>query len=198
MCHETEWWKDFFSGLALDLWRQAVTEEQTSAEAAFIERAIELPPKSKVLDVPSGNGRLSLALAARGYQLTGVDLAVPFLEEARSHAAERGLIIVFEERDMRDLPWQAFFDGAFCFGNSFGYLDDRGNVDFLKAVSGTLKPQARFILDASSCAELQLPRIKEHEEARIGDITFIEDNRYDHHQGRFITDYTFIREGKVE
>ena len=27
---------------------------------------------------------------------------------------------------MRDLPWKQSFDGAFCFGNSFGYLGRAG------------------------------------------------------------------------
>jgi hypothetical protein len=35
---------------------------------------------------------------------------------------------------MRDLPWSERFDGAFCAGNSFGYLDDEGNAAFLCAV----------------------------------------------------------------
>ena len=41
---------------------------------------------------------------------------------------------------MRDLPWPARFDGAFCVGNSFGYLDDEGNAAFLRAVAAVLKP----------------------------------------------------------
>ena len=32
---------------------------------------------------------------------------------------------------MRDLPGRNEFDAAFCFGNSFGYLDDDGNAEFL-------------------------------------------------------------------
>ena len=40
---------------------------------------------------------------------------------------------------------QQRFDGAFCVGNSFGYLDDEGNAAFLRAVRAALKPGGRFI-----------------------------------------------------
>ena len=192
------WWEDFFSGVALDLWRQAMTEEGTRAEADFIQKLLGFPPEAKVLDVPCGEGRLSRELASRGYQMTGTDIALPFLEEAKLKAGDRHLKIVWEHRDMRNLPWQEEFDGAFCFGGSFGYFDDVGNANFLKSVARALKSGARFILDASRVAELILPKFREREWAKVGDILFLEENRYDHIQGRMDTEYTFVREGKVE
>src|SRR6266702_2077566 len=135
----SEWWRDFFSGVAVDLWLRVPTEEQTRAEADFIEKALRLPPHARLLDVPCGGGRHSLALAARGHQATGVDLSSDFLREARKQAKERHLEVAWEQREMDDLPWQNEFDGAFCFGNSFGYLDDAGNSRFLKAVARALK-----------------------------------------------------------
>jgi SAM-dependent methyltransferase len=194
----TEWWKNFFTGLTLDLWRAAMTEEQTRTEADFIEKTLHLSPPAKVLDVPCGNGRLSLELASRGYQLTGVDLSPGFIDEARSTSAERQLSTVWKHGDMRDLPWPEEFDGAFCWGNSFGYLDDEGNANFLKAVARVLKPEGRFVVDASSVAELILPRFEERSWMQIGDILFLEENRYDHVQSRYDTEYTFVRDGKVE
>ncbi len=195
---KTEWWKDFFSGLVLDMWRQATSEEQTRLEADFIQRALQLTTPATVLDVPCGNGRLSMELASQGYVLTGVDFSPGFLKEARSSADKRQLKIAWEQREMRDLVWREEFDGAFCFGNSFGYLDDDGNAEFLKVVSRVLKPGARFVLDASSVAENVLPKIQAHSEVQIGDILFKEDNRYDHVQGRLDTEYTFVRDGKEE
>ena len=34
----TRWYEDFFHGVALDFWRGAIPEEQTRAEADFLER----------------------------------------------------------------------------------------------------------------------------------------------------------------
>lgn len=77
MSVSTEWWQGFFQGIALDLWRGAVPEEQTKAEIDFIEKQIALTPKAKILDVPCGMGRHSLELARRGYRVTGSDQRSP-------------------------------------------------------------------------------------------------------------------------
>ena len=193
-----EWWKDFFSGIILDFWKEINSERQTKAEADFILKRLGVPDGAAILDVPCGEGRLSRELASRGYAVTGVDLSTPFLEEGRGRAAEQDLDIRWEHRDMRDLPWTSAFDGAFCFGNSFGYLDDEGNSEFLSAIGRSLKPDAHFILDAGIMTETLLPRLREREWTRVGDFLFLEENRYDHVEGRFYTDYTLVRDGHAE
>lgn len=195
---KNEWWKDFFSGLVVDMWRIALPKEHTKSEADFIFNSLEIKPQAKVLDVPCGYGRLTLELASRALQMTGVDISQAFLLEARKSAEQRSLNISWEEREMRDLPWKHEFDGAFCFGNSFGYLDDDGNAEFLKSVSRTLKPGARFVLDAGSVAEAILPRFQERTWSQFGDILFLEEQRYDHVLSRLDTEYTLIRNGKSE
>ena len=192
---QTNWWENFFHGIALDFWRAAISDEQTRAEAHFINNHLQLPVGAKLLDVPCGNGRLSIELAAFGFGLTGVDIAVEFIEEAKRNSRERGLNIDWRKGDMRDLPWSNEFDGAFCFGNSFGYLDDDQNADFLEAVSRTLKPGAQFILDAPAIAECLLPNFQEKRTIEIDDITVTIDNRYDHEQSRIFPSFTFVRNG---
>ncbi|HKZ77675.1 MAG TPA: class I SAM-dependent methyltransferase [Pyrinomonadaceae bacterium] len=192
------WWQNFFHGVALDFWRAAVPEEHTRAEAGFIKKHLQVVPGGKILDVPCGNGRLSLALAARGFQLTGVDIATEFIEEARAKSAERGLPIEWHNREMRDLPWTDEFEGAFCFGNSFGYLDDEGNADFLGAVCRALKSRARFIIDYGAVAEALLPILEEERSFEIGGIALSAKSQYDYEQARLITDYTFSRDGLAD
>lgn len=194
--NQTEWWREFFSGLTVEMWRMAVSPEHTRKEANFIQNALQVAPPATLLDVPCGNGRLSIELASRGFALTGVDM--PFLREGQTVSTGNGLKINWELREMRDLPWQSHFGGAFCFGNSFGYLDDMGNSEFLKTIHRVLTSGSRFVLDASSVAENVLPRIQEHTGMTVGDILFIEDNRYDHHSGRLETEYTFVRGNQTE
>lgn len=194
----THWWENFFHGVALDFWRAAVSEEQTRTEADFIQKQLQLSPEAKVLDVPCGNGRLALELVARGFDLTGVDIASEFIEEAKSQSVKRDLEVHWHKREMRDLPWSETFDGAFCFGNSFGYLVDEDNAEFLAAVSRALKPGARFIIDSGAIAECILPTFQEHRSFELGGITLVIDSRYDHEQGRMFTDYTFIRDGRSD
>ena len=194
----THWWENFFHGVALDFWRAAVSEEQTRAEADFIQKQLKLSPGAKVLDVPCGNGRLALELATRGFDLTGVDIASEFIEEAKSQSVKHDLKVHWHNSEMRHLPWSETFDGTFCFGNSFGFLEDQGNADFLEAVSRALKPGARFIIDSGAIAECILPTFQEHRSFELGGITLVIDSRYDHEEGRLFTDYTFIRDGRSD
>src|SRR5262245_36581506 len=118
---QTDWWRTFFCGVFADLWLSATTDEQSRTEADFIAGALQVAPPARLLDVPCGGGRHCHALAARGYHMTGVDISPRFLDAARSKSAAANATIAWEQREMRALPWTAEFDGAFSFGNSFGY-----------------------------------------------------------------------------
>src|SRR5258708_32097278 len=82
----SNWYENFFHGVSLDLWRKAISPQQTRAEADFLVKALVCHEGSNLLDVPCGNGRLSLELARRGYRVTGVDIAAEFIDEARANA----------------------------------------------------------------------------------------------------------------
>lgn len=53
----------------------------------------------RVLDVGCGNGALSRAAAARGADVTGVDISGPMLDRARARAAGEGLVVEFVQAD---------------------------------------------------------------------------------------------------
>jgi SAM-dependent methyltransferase len=194
----SDWWRDFFSGVFVDMWLQVPTAEQTRAEVDFIEKVLQLAVGARVLDLPCGGGRHSLELAARGYRLTGVDLSADFLRAARAQAASRQLDVTWEQREMAELPWQDEFDGAFCFGNSFGYLDEAGNARFLAAVARALKPQGRFAMDTGYVAESLLPAFQERRWYPVGNILALSHGRYDPVRARLDSDYTLIRDGQVD
>jgi SAM-dependent methyltransferase len=105
---QSNWWGTFFEGAAVDLWLQALPPEHTEREADRLARTLDVQPGARLLDVPCGAGRLSLALADRGFALTGVDWSPEFLQ----HAKSRDVLgrVRWERRDMRDLPWRARFE----------------------------------------------------------------------------------------
>ena len=194
---QSDWYKHFFHGVALDVWRSAVPPEQTRAEADFLEKVLERAPGTRLLDVPCGNGRHSLELASRGYRTTGVDIAEEFVHEAQNRAAS-GLQAEFLLGDMRQLPWESEFDGAFCFGNSFGYTEHAGTVDFLSALSRTLKRGSRFVLETGLAAESILPKLQERGWVQIDNILFLSARQYETAESRLYIRYTFVRDGKQE
>jgi ubiquinone/menaquinone biosynthesis C-methylase UbiE len=183
------WFETFFEGLALDMWSGAMTPEQTAREAEFLASRLELRPGMSVLDVPCGNGRLAIELARRDLRLTGVDLSAGFLKQAGTS----DLPVEWVHGDMRNLPWTARFDAAYCWGNSFGYFDHDNCLTFLTAVAKALRPGARFILESGAVSESILPAWQAERSMRIGDIDFHNRKTYDAVDGRMDITYTFVR-----
>jgi SAM-dependent methyltransferase len=190
---QSNWQTDFFRGVALEMWRRAVTPQQTCADVEFLERALKMNPGGRLLDVPCGNGRHAVEFASRGYPMTGVDSSEEFIVEARGRIDARWIL-----GDMCNLPWTGEFDGAYCFGNSFGYLDREGVRKFLGAVADALKPGARFAIETGMAAESILPTLVRNRWFRLGDLFMLSENQYDAAASRLDIQYTFIHEGKVD
>ncbi len=183
------WFETFFEGLALDMWRGAVTPELTAREASFLVDRLQLQSGMSALDVPCGNGRHAIELARHGVRMTCVDISAGFLEEACRNAPE----IEWVQADMRNLPWRCRFDSAYCWGNSFGYFDYDNCQRFLDAIASVLKPGGRFVLESGAVSESILPALVAERTLRIGDLDFLSQNIYDAAEGRMDITYTFTR-----
>ena len=193
---QTNWWESFFEGVAVTMWLHALPAEHTQREADRLARLLAAAAGAEILDVPCGAGRLALVLAERGYRLTGVDWSSEFLGHARSRdVLDR---VTWEQRDMRTLPWQERFDGVFCAGNSFGYLDDEGNAAFLRSVRNALKPGGRFVLDTPMVLENLLNYLQPRPWWKAGDVYLLVENQYDPASTRLNIEYTFVSNGRVE
>jgi 2-polyprenyl-3-methyl-5-hydroxy-6-metoxy-1,4-benzoquinol methylase len=207
----SNWFEDFFHGVTLDLWRRAISPQQTKAESEFLIKNLACKPDAHLLDVPCGNGRLSFELAQRGYHVTGVDISEEFIEEARSIKANLGKdqpptaptgrgsdSLQFTLGDMRSIEGKAIYDGAYCFGNSFGFMEHADMEKFLRGVAQALKPGARFIVETAMAAESVLPDFEEQTSHEIGDITMTIKERYVAAHSCVDSEYIFERHGASE
>ena len=74
--------------LLQDLW---VLGSDSEAIISLIGH-LNLPEKTRILDLGCGKGAISILLAAEyGFHVTGIDALIPFLENARIIAEEKGL-----------------------------------------------------------------------------------------------------------
>jgi SAM-dependent methyltransferase len=171
-----------------------MTPALTVADVDFLEKTFDVKPGGRLLDVPCGNGRHSIELARRGYRVTGIDLSDAFLAAARTE-----LDADWRKGDMRELEVEpSAFDGAFCFGNSFGYLDHTGVAAFLSALARALKPGAKLVIETGMTAESILPTLVQKRWHRFGDLMILSENRYDPWESCLHIDYTFVRGSVIE
>jgi ubiquinone/menaquinone biosynthesis C-methylase UbiE len=199
------WYENFFHGVSLDLWRKAISPEQTKREADFLIKALECKPGAHVLDLPCGNGRLSFELAGRGYCVTGVDISEEFIQEAQSNAARASSantggtrVPQFILGNMSKIEGEAVYDGAYCFGNSFGFLEYADMESFLSGVARALKPGARFVIETGMAAESIIPKFEAEASHQIEDILLIIKEQYLAEESCIDTEYVFERNGDVE
>jgi SAM-dependent methyltransferase len=191
----SDWYTNFFTELPNEFWRRAVPPQATTTEVDFIERHLGLKPGSRILDVPCGSGRHSLALAARGHDVLGVDISTEAIEHARRAAAAGGLDVELILAEMRDIPRDGSFDAAICMGNSFGYHDLDGLCEYIAALAATIRPGGGLVIDYSAAAESVLPGFVDNQprDTTVGDITVSGSNSYDVPGSRLLSRYVFTR-----
>jgi cyclopropane fatty-acyl-phospholipid synthase-like methyltransferase len=83
-----DWFVGFHRGLAARFWRSAAVS-MAEEDAHLVLGLLGVPPGSRVLDLPCGDGRLAVRLARAGYVAVGIDLAVAELERPGARPRRR-------------------------------------------------------------------------------------------------------------
>ncbi|MBR2342975.1 MAG: class I SAM-dependent methyltransferase [Clostridia bacterium] len=127
-----------------------------SAWADFIERIIEreyrMGRPELVLDLASGTGRMTIELARRGYDMTGIDISPEMLERARRSAERAGLgdKILWLCQDMTDFELYGTVDVAVSCLDSINHLTEPRELRAcLSLVHNYLIPNGLFIFDVN-------------------------------------------------
>jgi SAM-dependent methyltransferase len=129
---------------------------------------------SRVLDLACGTGAATLAYAAAGCDVVGVDRSAAMLSIARSRARDAGYATTFMEGDIRDVRIEnralrnnrpasssfsilpASFDVVTCFYDSLNYLLDDGDLGRVFAgAAAALRKGGYLIFDVNTAAEYQ-------------------------------------------
>jgi SAM-dependent methyltransferase len=129
--------------------------------------------------------------------MTGVDFKEEPLGSARERAAARGLDAEFVCADMRHFSAESVFDGAICFGGSFGFFDEKGNRRVLEAFERALKPGGSLLVDAH-VAESLFPQFRERDWSWLGEgehrTQLLQERRFDLRTRRVEAVWTTITE----
>ena len=140
------WWETFFGPDYLKQYEFTAT--RTSSEADGIEKILHLRKGSRILDLACGAGRHTIALAGRGYAVTGYDLSEELLRRARADASRAKVKATFVHGDMRELKFRGVFDAVINMYSSFGYFDSvEEDRKVLAGVARALKPRGKFLME---------------------------------------------------
>ncbi len=146
---DPQWYKKIWS---LDI-QDMSWVEQTAREVDFVEQALGLQGKGRILDLACGYGRHALELARRGYDVVGVDITAAYVAEAQRLARENGLANVqFICADLREVAFEAEFDVVFNMADgAIGYLEnDVENLKLFDLISAALKPGGKHLMGVCS------------------------------------------------
>ena len=192
-----DWHRDFFGGLWLEVQRQTFSAEENTEIAEIISHMLQLPVKSRILDAPCGDGRLTIELADRGFAMTGVERQPEMVAQARDAARARNLTIDWHEQDMWALDAGTDYSAAICPWTSLGYGTRGQDQDFFDAVGRSLGDQGLFLFE-THVYETLLHDFEERLFRWAGDVLVAEEREFDTEEGRLYTDWTFSREGEIE
>lgn len=103
-----------------------------------------------VLDLACGTGRMTQALAARGYDMIGVDMSAEMLSEARENTPQE-LGVLYLLQDMREFELYGTVGAVVCCLDSVNYLTDDGDLEKCFAcVHNYLDPDGLFLFDVNT------------------------------------------------
>jgi SAM-dependent methyltransferase len=186
-----DWFVGFHRVLAARFWR-AAGATMADDDARLVGALLGLARGSSVIDVPCGDGRLAIRLAAAGHAVIGIDIAVAELEHGRRAAAQAAVEARFVAGDLRALPDVGSVDGIVSWGNSFGYLVPADTVRSLAGMHRALRPEGRLVLESLTVAESLLAAgIEPRAEYEFGGVRMTAHNRYRAAESRLESDYVF-------
>ncbi|MFZ4059577.1 MAG: class I SAM-dependent methyltransferase, partial [Ferruginibacter sp.] len=145
MKQKKAWFKDWFNS---PYYHQLYNNRDEQEAANFIDQLIDyLQPTTgaTMLDVACGKGRHSIQLAAKGFDVTGIDLSEESIQEALKSETD---MLHFYKHDMR-LPFRInYYDFVFNFFTSFGYFNTaREHHHAIRTMNQAVKHQGCFVMD---------------------------------------------------
>ncbi|MBO6164243.1 MAG: methyltransferase domain-containing protein, partial [Lachnospiraceae bacterium] len=106
-----------------------------------------------VLELGCGTGIMTERLAARGYDMIGVDLSEDMLAEAMEKRSLSGHNILYLQQDMREFELYGTVAAVVCICDSLNYITARRDLaQVFRLVNNYLDPGGLFLFDFNTPA----------------------------------------------
>lgn len=146
MSTATEWFSTWFNSPYYHILYGHRDENEAADFIQALQKKLNLPKGTLVLDAACGKGRHAKTLFEAGFQVEAYDLSEANIEEAKLIEVEG---LTFFQQDMRDpLPQTNYYQAIFNFFTSFGYFEttEENQLAFYRFFQG-LKKGGLLVLD---------------------------------------------------
>jgi SAM-dependent methyltransferase len=127
-----------------------VHDPDTRPQADFLEQVLARHAHTggrQILEPACGSGRLVLAMAQRGYRVTGFDRNQSMLQAAQNKTRSLAHQVRLLEADLEDFPGSGPYDLAYCLISSFRHLlSEKAARNHLIRIHRCLKPGGVYVL----------------------------------------------------
>jgi len=189
---KTSWFESWFDTKYYHL----LYKDRDDTEAQFfldnLVQVLQPSTKSKLLDLACGKGRHSIYLAAKGYNVLGLDLSPQSIKHANKFAHAK---LAFDTHDMRKVYASKQFDFILNLFTSFGYFDnEQDHLDTLSSVAKSLKKNGTFVMDFFNAPKV-IAQLKARQQKTVDGLTFKITRKYK--EGYIIKTIRFEDQGKL-
>lgn len=142
---DSNWFERWFASPYYRILYQNRDELEAEEFVASLINYLQPLPGSSMVDIACGEGRFSVGLAERGFDVTGIDLSHTSIEIAKANESEN---LRFFVHDMRMPFYINYFDYALNFFTSFGYFANKRDHQLAaKSFAKGLKKGGILVLD---------------------------------------------------
>jgi SAM-dependent methyltransferase len=114
------------------------------------------PDPADLLELCCGTGKFGLAMARRGYRVTGADLSYPMVAEAQRVVTREGTGMDLLVADACALPFEERFDAVVSVFDSLNYIThDGGLEEAFASAYRALRPGGIFAFDMNTVQALE-------------------------------------------
>lgn len=173
---KSEWFEEWFNTPFYHILYKNRNEKEAELFVSNLINKLSVRKGAHILDLACGKGRHSVYLNKHGFNVTGADLSINSIAEAKKHENDTLRFVV---HDMRESIPKLKVEYIFNLFTSFGYFDNQDdNLQVLKACHEMLEEKGILVIDFLNLNKA-IANLVPKEDKHIDGIDFHIEKKYD-------------------